>query len=236
MGQRLIMSYILDALKKSDHERKQGSVPSLQTVHIPMSAGSGSSRWPYFIIAFLMLSLAFVVGMLRPWEVSTETARNNAVKEIDVTENVINPVLYTKEELTALKPQGQQIQSLPEVPAVIQQDESVQIEVPQIVKTAEPLVEFVEAEKMPVLEINSLPHLYDMPPLVRQAIPDMSFAGHVYSSEARQRSVIVNGHSMSEGEIIIEGLKVEQIIHNGVVFNYQGQLFRMDILQDWSFD
>jgi len=30
------MSYILDALKKSDLQRKQGEVPTLQTVHLPV--------------------------------------------------------------------------------------------------------------------------------------------------------------------------------------------------------
>jgi hypothetical protein len=88
----------------------------------------------------------------------------------------------------------------------------------------------------PSLQIESVPHLSDMPDLVQQAIPDMSFSGHVYSSDIRQRSVIINGHSMGEGEMLIKGLVVEQITSNGIIFSYQGQLFRMDILQDWSFD
>ena len=75
-----------------------------------------------------------------------------------------------------------------------------------------------------------------MPALVQQAIPDMEFAGHVYSSNPEQRSVIINGRSMAEGETVVEGLRVEQITEKGVVFDYQNQLFQMPILQNWAFD
>ena len=229
------MSYILDALKKSDHERKQGTVPGLQTVHIPVSIESSASRWPYFFIVFLLLSLAFVLGMLRPWDAFIETSENKIVKEKNSTEALIDSASNTQKELVILKTQSQLIQSSPETPVLMQQVEPLKIESSQIVKKAAPLIEHKEKVAASI-EIDSVPHLYDMPPLVQQAIPDMSFAGHVYSSEASQRSIIVNGHSMSEGEVIIEGLKVEQITRNGVVFNYQGQLFRMEVLQDWSFD
>ena len=89
---------------------------------------------------------------------------------------------------------------------------------------------------MPSLDIESVPHLSEMPELIQQGIPQMSFAGHVYSSNAEQRSVIINGHSMAEGDVVITGLVIEQITSDGVIFNYQGQLFRMQILQDWSFN
>ena len=64
----------------------------------------------------------------------------------------------------------------------------------------------------------------------------MIFAGHVFSSQVDQRSVIINDHYLNEGDIIIDNLKVEQITKSGIVFNYNAQLFRMDILQNWSFD
>ena len=88
----------------------------------------------------------------------------------------------------------------------------------------------------PSLDIGAVPHLSEMPRLVQEAIPQMTFAGHVYSTNAEQRSVIINGHSMSEGDRVIAGLRVEQITRDGIIFNYRDQLFRMEILQDWSFD
>ena len=136
------MSYILDALKKSDHERKQGTVPGLQTVHIPVSIESSASRWPYFFIVFLLLSLAFVLGMLRPWDTFVETAENNIVKEKNSTEAFIKPASNTQKELAVLKPQL--IQSNPETPALMQQVEPLKIESSQVVKKPAPLVELKE--------------------------------------------------------------------------------------------
>ena len=41
---------------------------------------------------------------------------------------------------------------------------------------------------------------------------------------------------MEVGDNLMPGLSIESITINGVVFAYQGSLFRVDILQDWSFD
>lgn len=219
------MSYILEALKKSDQERKQGEVPGLQSVHIPVTVDSHSSnRWLYIVIVLLLLSLAFVIGMLRPW--SYQPGQDVAIiqtvtpvvveTEVPVKETPETKIIETPQSLVSKEIQPTAVETFKQV---------------EVVK--EPTVVI---EQTPSLEMDAVPHLSEMPSLVQQAIPDMSFAGHVYSSQVSQRSVIINGHSMSEGDVIINGLKVEQIIQNGVVFNYQGQLFRVDILQDWSFD
>ena len=85
-------------------------------------------------------------------------------------------------------------------------------------------------------EIRQVPGLSELPPDVQQAIPNMVFAGHVYSSNPAQRSIIINGYAMSEGDVVVGNLKVKQITRDGVIFDYQSQLFRVNILQDWSFD
>jgi len=64
------MSYILEALQKSEHARQQGKVPGLNTVPVMMVAvdsAVASHRWPYVLAA---ASLALVVAVLawsRPW-------------------------------------------------------------------------------------------------------------------------------------------------------------------------
>ena len=54
------MSTILDALKKSEQERKQNEVPKLTDMPPPQE----SARWPLFVIAILSLLLALVLGVL----------------------------------------------------------------------------------------------------------------------------------------------------------------------------
>jgi len=215
------MSYILDALKKSDQERKQGDVPDLQTIHLPAAMESESTRWPYMVILFLMLSLAFVLGTLRPWEsesVVQLSRQTNEIVKAQPQASVPLPVEKNK------KPVQKAAENIPQ-----KNHSAQQINQPVIVK--QPVV-----NKAPSLDIDSVLHLSEMPSLVQQAIPEMIFAGHVFSSNVEQRSVIINNHYMNEGDVIIGGLKIEQITQSGIVFNYNGQLFRMDVLQDWSFD
>ena len=71
--------------------------------------------------------------------------------------------------------------------------------------------------------------------MLQQAIPQLQFAGHVYSSNPQQRSVIINGRYMSEGDELMAGMKLLSITMDSVVFYYQGQQFKVTVLQDWSF-
>ena len=76
------MSYILDALKKSEQERQQGSGPTLQTVHQPaMTAKPSRSGWMIAILSGL-LSLTVLMALFfhlrgdiaTPSEVATATS------------------------------------------------------------------------------------------------------------------------------------------------------------------
>ena len=236
------MSYILEALKKSDQERSKNSVPDLQTLHIPAQLEQSSPRWPYVVIILLLLSLAFVIGWMQPWrqtspEVTMHTPATSAAEPVVVREVVDQqpaPAVADQDSTQADTAIPEVKQAKPEVERQLEQQE------PRALAVATVEQQIISANQqeisVPSLEIESVPHLSEMPSLVQQAIPDMTFAGHVYSTNAAQRSVIINGHSMGEGDTVIQGLVVEQITSNGIVFNYQDQLFRMEILQDWSFD
>lgn len=68
------MSTILDALKKSEQERKRSNVPTLSDMPVPQE----SSRWPLYIIAILSLVLALVVGvLLSQWLSASNGANEN---------------------------------------------------------------------------------------------------------------------------------------------------------------
>lgn len=212
------MSYILEALKKSEQERKRGDVPDLQTVHLPVFAQSQSHKWPYVVIVSLLLVLAFVLGMLMKWN------DDDAIAEI--------PPANTQSKQNTFQVEQQVVEHAAATLAEVKTEQVVKTDA---VSDTDPVVNR-PIEQAPSLEMDSAPHLSEMPSLIQQAIPNMTFAGHVYSSNPAQRSVIINGHAMSEGDVIINNLRIEQITHSGVVFNFEGQLFRIDILQDWSFE
>jgi general secretion pathway protein B len=61
------MSYILDALRKSDQQRKRG-VPLLLAAQAPMSAPKRAPRLLYGMVALVLLGAGMVIGWLRPWQ------------------------------------------------------------------------------------------------------------------------------------------------------------------------
>ena len=226
------MSYILDALKKSDQERKRGDVPGLQTVHIPMATEQATPWVLYAVVALLFVLLAFMVGMMvsdkRQSGPDLSTVADNSSVQVQappankpdrpVQENIVERAKPQKKTVSVaqtaqLAPQNkaEPVNTLPEVRAAVIADVSVQ-------------------------DLIEIPYLHELPDYQQQSIPEMNFAGHVYSSSPSNRSIIINNNAMSEGDSIIEGLNVEQITSNGVVFSFQGELFKMDILQDWSFE
>jgi general secretion pathway protein B len=66
------MSYILDALKKAESERKLGSVPNVHTQSVPVATSeAGSSVWSRASTWIVLIALAIMVGVLawlKPWQ------------------------------------------------------------------------------------------------------------------------------------------------------------------------
>lgn len=63
------MSYILEALKKSDEERNRGSAPGLQTVHTAAVAHPSKKRtgWICLLAFALLLNAGLLIWWLGPW-------------------------------------------------------------------------------------------------------------------------------------------------------------------------
>jgi general secretion pathway protein B len=63
------MSYILDALKKSEKERQQGTVPDLMTVQdVIVQKPKKGSLLPYLLLVALLLNGALLAWWLVPWQ------------------------------------------------------------------------------------------------------------------------------------------------------------------------
>jgi len=235
------MSYILDALKKSDQERKQGDVPNLQTVYIPVTTAKQSSWGLYGVILLLLLGLVFVIGFMLADRFSSQQSlvapADVQQKEALENESIDTALIASQADKKRAEETDKARQSSESQQATNRQSTTQAIDVNDIAVDAKKRVTENASRKASVAtDLTSIPYLHELADYLQQSIPQMNFAGHVYSSTASSRSVIINGVVMSEGDIIVEGLKVEQITPKGVVFEFQGELFRMDILQDWSFD
>ena len=72
------MSYILDALKKSEEERKKGDLPGLQTYTPTTGAPSGKKVW---VIVVIVLVATNIIGLLvwAPWQAESVLVTENAL-------------------------------------------------------------------------------------------------------------------------------------------------------------
>lgn len=76
------MSYILDALQKSEHARHRGKVPDLNTLPetTPSVARPGArSRPPYLAAGFALALAAAILGWWRPWEARSPHSATPAI-------------------------------------------------------------------------------------------------------------------------------------------------------------
>ena len=74
------MSYILDALKKSEKERQRGTAPDLLTVQETVLPEKKKRRvWPYIIFAVLIFGMGLAAFRLIPWQSKNEKAGTSNV-------------------------------------------------------------------------------------------------------------------------------------------------------------
>jgi len=225
------MSYILDALKKSDQERKQGDVPNLQTVHVAVAPELKKPWVMYAVILFLLMALALLIAVM----VLEKEGADLSLDDKQV------PFLHIdkKNEVTGNNAKSEKMDAAivePETTVATTQKSEKKLELLQQKKPPVEAKSNKAAAKQQLSDINEIPYLQELDDYQQQLVPDMSFAGHVYSSNAASRSVIINGRAMSEGEMLTQGMSIEQITPRGVIFRFNDVMFRVDILQDWSFE
>ncbi len=80
------MSYILDALRKSDQQRQRGAAPTLLAVQDTAVAPKRPAYLVYGVLAAVLVGAGIVIGWLRPWhseQAAPDTPKPVAAKPIE---------------------------------------------------------------------------------------------------------------------------------------------------------
>lgn len=203
------MSFILDALKKSETERQRQDAPGIADV--PEATESRSTpRWLWLLVALLAVNLAVLVGlMVRPDAVTAPPPETLAREEPEPAEPV-------REAPAEAAPQP----AADESPAVEQAPQPVR-ERPASQATVRP------AAAPPARVPASRPlHTYDE---VRAngtlVLPDLHLDILVYSEDPSSRFVFVNMTKYQENATLAEGPVIREITPEGVVLEHMGTGF-----------
>jgi len=222
------MSYILDALKKAEHERDLGRVPRLESMQDSSSPRRRSAVW--LIAGALLINAVVLTLWLRPAiqpEVVTRARQQAPVPPVAPPSAAPAPVVVTPLPATASAPIPMSAPALePERVAAPSQP----VQPPPAVSTSPRAAFESRAEAPPTLVppvVPAPPLLRDLPAEFRAVVPPLSLDVHVYAPTVSGRFVLINMKKYREGEPLVEGPTIEEITADGVVLSYQGERFRI---------
>jgi len=74
----------------------------------------------------------------------------------------------------------------------------------------------------------------DLPDQLIRRLPEVQITAHIYASDPDLRMVNINGVSRSEGDLLSNSLQLVEITENGVVMNFEGYAYVMNVVEDWQ--
>jgi hypothetical protein len=80
---------------------------------------------------------------------------------------------------------------------------------------------------------HPVPFLVDLSQQTKDSIPTVYYLRHDYSSNASLSTVVLNSKTLGVGGSPVPGMKIEEILPDSVVLNYQGTQFRLRALNSW---
>ncbi|MEE4253571.1 MAG: general secretion pathway protein GspB [Desulfuromusa sp.] len=204
------MSFILEALKKSENKRRKKSVsrPS-RSIHEPVPRSNTKSRLLILGIFFVLLvNIVFLFWLFSPWTQSAST-----MAEVSVTESI-------------------QPQTNNSAPASIQMSSStsqVNSEPASVVPQPQPKERKEQSRVTALPAPRSEKKIYSfdqLPVSIQKQIPALHMSLHAYNrNDATASMVQLNNQMMHEKEMVNPDISLEQITAEGVVLHYDGYRF-----------
>lgn len=236
------MSYILEALKKAESERKLGSVPNMHAQPLVTASAAGSPFWRTplaWSVLVAVLLLAAVIAWLAPWQAGTvvslpqQTSSGSVSMDTNpapVPDTAIPPIAQAPTARQVPEPPHDVVPAEPAKPkaapkpAIKKKIEPAKA--PVAAQPAERKKEIAAAAMAPAAEPR-LPALRELPENIQREIPTLAVSGYIYSSVPAERSVLINNRLLREGSEIAPGLMLEKMLPKEAVLNYRGTRYRI---------
>tara|TARA_R110002072_G_scaffold89232_3_gene199837 strand:- start:15488 stop:16135 length:648 start_codon:yes stop_codon:yes gene_type:complete len=215
------MSYILEALNKSEQERRGSQTPDLNTIHRPPPTKSATSKpWLAVVLVIGLLngialiywlssnkSTQPVVTGSEPRPAPTQQIQPKAIPAATTTAPVVAPVVQSTAQSTA-----------------------------QSTVQARPATQVITPTSVPQRPQEPPVRITELPINVQRQIPNLVFSSHLFSNDPGFRMVNINGKMIREGDMVASDLKLLEITEGGVVLGYLHYVFEVSVLRDWSFN
>ena len=212
------MSFILDALRKSELERQRQSGPSI--AELPVARDDRRLPWALLAIGLL---LAVNVGVLLYFLLRDTTG---AIPAVD-TSSTTAPVVAAP---AAAAPMPAPAIAAPAVDTPLVDAQESEADAMPEASLPPPAPDPTLLPDAPVAysagSVRELPPpIDDLPAQVTAGLPELSLDLHIYADDPAKRAVFINGRRYQRGGVLVEGPKVEEINRDGAVLSYSGQRF-----------
>jgi general secretion pathway protein B len=238
------VSYILDALRKSDQQRRRGAAPTLLVGQAMAVAPKRPAFLAYGMLVAVLIAAGVVIGWPRPWQ--PEQAAPSGAELV-----AAKPLASTPRQL-ASAPSETAPQPKPELQAQKAKPPAQASPVLVPTKPQRPAREKPKTDGAPLeadaamagnaeapapgqpggsaaadaARLQTVNSMAELPLSVQQELPAMAISVHAYSGNPRNRLVGINNRILREGEYVVPGLKLEQVTPDGMIFGYKGYSFR----------
>ena len=207
------MSFILDALKKSETDRQQKG--SAEFAAVPTSPATASvPRWLWVLGILLAINLAVLIGLLfKPDTATTPTAVPARAEANSMpAAEIASPSSFEEQVAAAQRsaPQRQTADSIDE---------------PEVMTSTFVKPVLISQNPSAVPAVDLYPTFQEVRASGSSNLPELHLDIHVYSSAPEDRFVFINMVKLREGSELTEGPQVSEITPEGVVLEHQGQLF-----------
>ncbi len=250
------MSYILDALRKSDLQRQRGATPTLLAAQAATAPPRRSPIGVYALLAVLLLGIGVAIGWWRPWQDAPMPREAIVVKPDAPAANAPAPgpaaispqpgaqspsasalqsAPAPAEPVGAVTPPAQLPGTLRPAPAVSAKQAKPEGGVPKVSglpRTADAQAPGSGAAPSQPASISSEPPpitMKDLPLSIRAELPAMKFTVHAWSADPERRLVGIDGRILREGDTVAPGLKLEEITRGGMIFDFKGYRFQRGV-------
>ncbi len=223
------MSFILDALKKSEIERQRQSMPGLMDSPPALRRG-GLPLWAILLGALLAINIAVLILVLmrngRPAAAAVSAGRADtaaAARTAPAVDDHFSPLpsapVYAPE--IPVPPADQAPTSTSVVPPATPHVGTAAA-MPRLLRRPDPVLVDQDAQAD---NDELLPSINELNLTGAQALPELHLDVHVYATRPTDRFVYINMRKYHEGNTLQEGPVLERIRRDGAVLNYQGVRF-----------
>jgi len=226
------MSFILDALKKSEIERQRQTIPGLVD-SAPIRPRARLPAWALALCALLAVNLIVLSGMLiRGWMAAPtvpQTARATATPPARRADTAARDAPGADH----FSPLEAEPVYAPEIPMAERPTAAAPQALPSTPDAADGAGARAARRRDPVLTNDDykpgdeevLPSINEISLTGSQALPDLHLDVHVFATKASDRFVYINMRKYHEGATLQEGPTLERIRRDGVILDYQGLRF-----------